>query len=61
MTMLEKAIKFLASHPDQTWSLGYIRQHIGIAIRSQYRLSEQLKDDPRVDHLNGNIFQIRGA
>ena len=64
--MLETAIKAMRlehqSAPQhnqpRVWTLSELRKATGIAIRSQYRLSEQLKADRRVIHHSGNRFTL---
>ena len=62
MNMLERAVCILSvgrMGGVSIWSLAQLRKATGIAMRSQYRLSEQLKNDPRVEHRGGNTFSIK--
>jgi len=60
MTMLERAVAHMKSHPDQWfWSLNDLRRATHIAIRSQHRLAEQLRSDARVGYEGGNLYWIR--
>jgi hypothetical protein len=56
--MLERAIAFLLANPGPQ-TLDAIRRAVGIALRSQYRLSEQLDADPRIVRLSGRTFEVR--
>ena len=59
MTMLEKTIAHMAANREQPiWTLDELRRAAGIALRSQYRLSEQLGADPRVERKGGRMFAL---
>lgn len=54
MTMLEKAIAHMRQgEVGRVWTRNEVRIAAGVALRSQYRLFEQLKYDPRVDYESG--------
>jgi hypothetical protein len=57
MTMLETAVAALASD-RRVWNLNELRVAAGVAIRSGYKLSEQLRADPRV-RSTGNSYSLR--
>jgi hypothetical protein len=65
MTMLNRAVAFMADYEalhegtmlaSKAFTLTELRKAAGIALRSQYRLSEQLKADSRVRHIGSNAF-----
>jgi hypothetical protein len=57
--MLERAIAAMAANPEhKLWTLTELRLAAGIAIRSQYKLGNQLRADPRVVDRGSNAFSL---
>jgi len=52
-TMLDRAIKHMELEPERFYTLSELRRAAGIAIRSQYKLSEQLLDSGMVNRYEG--------
>jgi Mn-dependent DtxR family transcriptional regulator len=42
MTMLQRTIEYMERNPARAYTLTELRKAAGIALRSQYKLSEQL-------------------
>lgn len=55
--MLDRAVAAMQGEPGKlVWTLEELRKAVGVALRSRYRLSEQLSDDNRVNCLGRNTF-----